>query len=257
MTATIPHYLLMSEARGGADLAGVPNTGDTSGQWRFVLESADGQTVLEVDESEGESDQERLDLIAVVRGLESLDQPSHVTLVTSSAYVNHGFRYGLEEWRENDWQWERFGEMTSIRNADLWRRVDRALRFHRVDCRTWRFDRGHTDRVSASRPATALTAAESVGRRVPAPHAQFRVDDEHARERALPPATEEGRARRLARAARRADLRRVRGRTPDLSKLVPSLARLADVRVEATQRLGRCWETCRRWLATALQRGET
>jgi hypothetical protein len=46
----------------------------------------------------------------------------------------------LEQWRENNWQWESYGEMTPIRNRDLWRRIDRAMRYHKVDCRTWRFD---------------------------------------------------------------------------------------------------------------------
>lgn len=148
MVEAIPHYLLMSEARA---------TDEFAGEWRFVLESADGEALLEVDADETQADQERLDLLAVVRGLEALDQPSRVTLVTSSPYVNHGFRYGLEEWRENDWLWERFGEMTPIKNADLWRRVDRALRFHRVDCRSWRFDRAHAAATSA--PAVSNSPA--------------------------------------------------------------------------------------------------
>jgi len=100
----------------------------------------DGETMLEAADEEPESDPSRLELLAVVRGLEALDQPSRVTLVTSSRYVTRGLRFGLEEWRENNWQWERFGEMQRVRNWDLWQRIDRAMSYHRVDCRTWRFD---------------------------------------------------------------------------------------------------------------------
>jgi len=72
-----------------------------------------------------------------------LEQPSQVTLLTDSRYVSQGIAHGLTEWRSNDWCWERFGELTPVKNRDLWQRVDRALRFHRVDCRTWRFDAPH------------------------------------------------------------------------------------------------------------------
>ena len=75
-----------------------------------------------------------------VRGLEALEQPSRVTVVTPSRYVSRGFLFGLEEWRENGWRWERFGEMTAIKNRDLWQRIDRAMQYHQVECRVWRFD---------------------------------------------------------------------------------------------------------------------
>jgi len=142
MKASAPHYLLFSESR-----TRPPRTYDHpaddphAAEWRFVLEALDGSVQFEAADEEPGVEPERLELLAVVRGLEALNQPSRVTLVTPSRYVSRGFRFGLNEWRENDWQWERFGEMTPVKNGDLWRRVDRAMRYHKVDCRTWRFDR--------------------------------------------------------------------------------------------------------------------
>ena len=130
MSVPKPHFLLYSEVARQADEA----------NWRFVLESADGYGTLEATAAEPDVQGERLELLAVVRGLEALDQPSLVTLVTASKYVRRGFRFGLEEWRANGWRWERFGEMVPIKNLDLWQRVDRALRFHRVDCGGPRID---------------------------------------------------------------------------------------------------------------------
>ena len=80
---------------------------------------------------------QRLELLAVVRGLEALAQPSRVTLVTPSRYVNRGLAYGLAEWRANGWQWEHFGQMVPVKNRDLWQRVDRALAIHEVECFAW------------------------------------------------------------------------------------------------------------------------
>lgn len=128
MKVPAPHFLLYSQARGDA-------TG--CGQWRFVLESADGAARLEATDEEPASAQ-RLELLAIVRGLEALDQPSRVTLVTGSRYVSRGIRFGLAQWREDGWQWERYGEMSPIKDDDLWRRVDQALQFHDVECRSAR-----------------------------------------------------------------------------------------------------------------------
>jgi hypothetical protein len=63
-----------------------------------------------------------------------------VTLITDQRYVIRGMRYGLEEWREQDWKWQRFGDLVEINHADLWRRLDRALSFHQVQCRQFRID---------------------------------------------------------------------------------------------------------------------
>ncbi|NUQ63774.1 MAG: hypothetical protein HUU20_14960 [Pirellulales bacterium] len=135
MSASTPAYILFSDA--------VDGPGD--GRWRFVLRSTGGVEQVEADELEPGVCGERLELLAVVRGLEALDQPSRVTLVTSSAYVREGIRHGLVEWRKNGWCWEFFGQMVPVKNRDLWRRVDRALAFHSVECRgrNWRFDPPH------------------------------------------------------------------------------------------------------------------
>jgi len=133
MSVPAPHFLLFSES----------NRKQPQGQWRFVLQSVDGSEVLEAVDDEPGLHPERLELLAVVRGLEALSQPSRVTLVTPSKYVNRGLAYGLAEWRTNGWQWEHFGEMAPVKNRDLWQRVDRALQFHDLECRTWRFDLPH------------------------------------------------------------------------------------------------------------------
>jgi ribonuclease HI len=137
MSIKPPHYLLYSEARTRPEALGL------SGRWHFFLESMDGTQSVEAYDEEPDVHGERLELLSVVRGLEALDQPSRVTLVTPSRYVDRGIRFGLEDWRRTQWCWERFGQMVPIKNRDLWLRVDRALTYHDVECRRWRFDDTH------------------------------------------------------------------------------------------------------------------
>jgi hypothetical protein len=93
---------------------------------------------LEAADEEAETSPERLELLAIIRALEALDQPSRVTLVSASRSVQRGLKFGLSQWRENDWLWERYGRMTPVKHEDLWRRLDRLLDIHAVDCRPGR-----------------------------------------------------------------------------------------------------------------------
>lgn len=133
MVRAAPHYLLFTES--------FIDRKRSAGCWRFTLQEVDGPDSLEVIESESCLNGERLELLSVLRGLEALDQPSSVTVVTASRYVTRGFRNGLDSWRDNGWCWERFGQMRRIKNFDLWQRVDRTLHYHSVICRCWNFEK--------------------------------------------------------------------------------------------------------------------
>jgi ribonuclease HI len=128
--AARPHFLLYVEASGVH--SGVP-------RWKFVLQSVGSEDQFSAGDVEYEARTGRLELLAVVRGLEALDQPSRVTLVTRSRYVARGIRRELGHWRSSRWRWERFGQLVPIRDYDLWQRVDRALQFHDVSCVRWPF----------------------------------------------------------------------------------------------------------------------
>jgi ribonuclease HI len=145
MKQTAPHFLLLTQAQSN------PDPQNRGGIWRFVLEQIGSSNRTEVSEEEPGVWGERLQLLAVVRGLEALDEPSRVTLITPSRFVGNGVRRGLTEWRKNGWQWERFDEKAPIKHCDLWKRVDHALQFHQINCRIWDFEEPQFNR---RRPAS-------------------------------------------------------------------------------------------------------
>ncbi len=108
--------------------------------WRFVLRPSDGHRALSVEDHEPGVAGEQLELLTLVRGLEALDQPSAVTVFGYSRYLRNGITYGLPEWRENGWQWERFGRLVPIKHVALWQRLDRAMQIHRLACGFRRID---------------------------------------------------------------------------------------------------------------------
>ena len=182
MTSLSPHYLLFSEASQD------PTTAQT---WRFVLQNVETQKRLCAADAESGECGERLELLAVVRGLEALDGPSRVTLITRSRYVSRGLKSGLSEWRANNWQWERFGRIVPVRDHDLWQRIDRALQYHQVDCQSWHFDAGEAETtVPVGTTRCAATAPESAVLR-----RQFRPAPRGSANRSRPAVYRRGRAK--------------------------------------------------------------
>lgn len=160
-------YLLVCQAE---------STTLTDGRWQFAIETADGTTVLDAaDEEPG--DLNRLSLLAAVRGLEAIDGPASVTLLSNNRYLIRSLSESLPRWRKNGFVWEHFGRRVEVQHADLWRRIDRALAIHRVEAClvSSRLVSGGAGPVEASRPPAAA-AQPSPSRSGPA---SWRVDAPH------------------------------------------------------------------------------
>jgi ribonuclease HI len=128
MPADRPHFLLFAEAT---------NSSAGGHEWRFALQPIGGGETITADDVESGISGDRLELLAAVRGLEALPEPSRVTLLTRSRYVRRGLSHDLAQWRAMGWRWERFGRLAPIRDQDLWQRLDRALIIHEVACWPW------------------------------------------------------------------------------------------------------------------------
>jgi ribonuclease HI len=162
MVLAKPHFLLFCDAHVSDRAAG--DSEPVGGRWHFVLERIDINERLEAADSERAQPRERLALLAVVRGLEAIEMPSQVTLVTTSRYVSRGLRYGLSEWREANYSWEHFGVQKPIRNADLWQRIDGAMQYHDVACRLLESS------LASLEAAPALCPEAAAEPPIPAPH---------------------------------------------------------------------------------------
>jgi ribonuclease HI len=127
-------------------------------EWRFVLQPTDGGEHIAASDSELEADGMRLDLLAVVRGLEALDTPSRVTLLVANRFVRRGIRRDMAQWRAKGWRWERFGTLAPIRDLDLWKRIDRALSIHQVQCFAWNADEAEFTAAANGENAPAACA---------------------------------------------------------------------------------------------------
>lgn len=82
----------------------------------------------------------RMELLAAIKGLEALNRPCRVSLYSDSAYLVRAFNeHWLTNWQRNGWK-NAAGQPVS--NPDLWNRLLELTDFHQVE---WIKVKGHAD----------------------------------------------------------------------------------------------------------------
>ncbi|MGC9400021.1 MAG: ribonuclease HI [Anaerolineae bacterium] len=96
----------------------------------------------------------RMELLAAIKGLEALKEPCTVTLYTDSQYVSRGITEGwAERWRAHGWM---RNKKEKAKNADLWTRLLDLCEKHDVEF-VW--VRGHTGDADNERCDELVKAA--------------------------------------------------------------------------------------------------
>ncbi|SMH47791.1 ribonuclease HI [Maritimibacter sp. HL-12] len=110
------------------------------GGWGVLLEAKrDGQVLKtrELKGGEAETTNNRMELLAAIMALETLERPSTITIVTDSAYVKNGVTSWIHGWKRNGWK---TAGKKPVKNVDLWSRLDEAQARHEVH---WKWIKGH------------------------------------------------------------------------------------------------------------------
>jgi ribonuclease HI len=115
------------------------------GGWAFLLRHPASGKELERSGSERETTNNRMELLAVIRGLEALKRPAAVELVTDSTYVGRGLSEWMAKWKANGWRRREKGAWKEVKNEDLWRQLDALLARHRVRFTHVRGHAGHAE----------------------------------------------------------------------------------------------------------------
>ncbi|MDT7849964.1 MULTISPECIES: ribonuclease HI [unclassified Methylophilus] len=79
----------------------------------------------------------RMELTAVIQGLQALKKPSHVRVYTDSSYVQKGMTEWLAGWKLKQW---RTADKKPVKNADLWQQLDDIAKPHQIE---WIWVKGH------------------------------------------------------------------------------------------------------------------
>jgi ribonuclease HI len=107
------------------------------GGWGALLKS--GEAEKELFGGEAQTTNNRMELTAVIRALESLSRECAVEIYTDSQYVKNGIQTWIHNWKRNGWK---TADRKPVKNAELWRELEMQAGRHRI---AWHWVKGHAD----------------------------------------------------------------------------------------------------------------
>ena len=107
------------------------------GGWGALLRY--GRRERELFGGESQTTNNRMELVAVIRALESLKRPAKVEIYTDSQYVKNGIETWINDWKRNGWK---TSDRKPVKNIDLWLELDRLAALHEI---SWHWVKGHAE----------------------------------------------------------------------------------------------------------------
>ena len=106
------------------------------GGWGAYLEFKDKKKSLYG--FEGNTTNNRMELMAAIEGLKVLKKPCNIELKTDSKYVLQGITEWMVGWKKNGWK---TAAKKAVKNVDLWQQLDSEVSRHQIN---WHWVKGHS-----------------------------------------------------------------------------------------------------------------
>jgi ribonuclease HI len=113
------------------------------GGWGALLRA--GRREKELFGGEPDTTNNRMELTAVIRALETLKRPARIAVFTDSEYVRKGITEWLAAWKRRGWK---TADRKPVKNEALWRRLDEVASRHEI---RWHWVKGHSGHVDNER----------------------------------------------------------------------------------------------------------
>ena len=121
------------------------------GGWGAILRAKG--TEKELSGGEKDTTNNRMEMMAVIAGLEALQRGCSVKVTTDSQYVMKGMMEWLPGWKKRNWI---TAGKKPVKNVDLWQRLEKAAQDHQLE---WEWVRGHQGHVENERADQLAVAA--------------------------------------------------------------------------------------------------
>ena len=110
------------------------NPGD--GGWGALI--IDGDAKNEIFGGEADTTNNRMEIMAVIMALKTLNTKSKITIYTDSTYVQKGISEWIDKWKINGW---RTSNKKDVKNKDLWIELDSLTSKFIIN---WTWIKGHS-----------------------------------------------------------------------------------------------------------------
>jgi len=106
------------------------------GGWGVLIKNS--KTLKELKGVQQQTTNNRMELIAVIEGLKSIQENAHIEITTDSMYVNNGINQWIHNWKNNGWK---TAAKKPVKNIDLWQELDELVQNYSIE---WKWVRGHS-----------------------------------------------------------------------------------------------------------------
>ncbi|HBR98061.1 MAG TPA: ribonuclease HI [Gammaproteobacteria bacterium] len=113
------------------------------GGWGVLLRQ--GSHERELYGGDRDTTNNRMEIMAVIQGLQALKKPCQLRITTDSQYVLKGITEWMPNWKRKNW---RTAAGKPVKNADLWQTLDASLASHDVE---WQWVKGHSGHAENER----------------------------------------------------------------------------------------------------------
>ena len=126
------------------------------GGWAFILRCVKTQKELERSDGDPDTTNNKMELTAVLRGLEALKEDCDVTLFADSSYVLQGMQTWMAGWKSRGWKRKEGSKLAPVKNEELWRQLDGLMQRHQI---RYEHVKGHDGHIENERCAELAVAA--------------------------------------------------------------------------------------------------
>ena len=121
------------------------------GGWGALIESS--YFTKELKGYEQLTTNNRMELIAVIEGIKSIEKNATVEITTDSMYVKNGISQWIDNWRKNDWK---TSAKKPVKNKELWLELDELVQNYSIK---WKWVKGHSGHPGNERADQLANAA--------------------------------------------------------------------------------------------------
>ncbi len=106
------------------------------GGWGVLLRYGDAEKTLHG--GEAMTTNNRMELTAVIKGLEALTKPCKLSITSDSKYVLTGITEWMSNWKQRNWK---TASKKPVQNVELWKCLDDLVVQHHIE---WIWVKGHS-----------------------------------------------------------------------------------------------------------------
>ena len=106
------------------------------GGWGVLIKSSN--YINELKGYEQLTTNNRMELIAVIEGIKSIEKNANIEITTDSKYVKNGINLWIDNWKKNDWK---TSSKKPVKNKELWLDLDKLVQNYNIE---WKWVKGHS-----------------------------------------------------------------------------------------------------------------